>query len=128
MIQFKTKMMALALLACASTASAREVYFFETSSTSITSSESADIILRPPHRGPSGNECVYATLNDHTLFLWDTHNGYTLTLLDDNDTVVYQTYIAAGVQYAVLPTTLSGSFTLILSDDTYMFTGVIDLG
>ncbi len=71
---------------------------------------------------------MYATLNDHTLFLWDTHNGYTLTLLDDNDTVVYQTYIVAGVQYADLPTTLSGSFTLILSDDTYMFTGVIDLG
>ena len=127
MFQIKIKMMALALLACASTASANKVHFFETSSTSVTSSESADIILRPPHRGPSGNECVYATLNDHTLFLWDTHNGYTLTLYDDNETVVYQSYVAPGVQYAVLPTTLSGSYTLQLSNDTYLFTGVIDL-
>ena len=70
----------------------------------------------------------YVTLDGHTLYIWSQHGGYTLTLLDDNDTVVYQTYIVAGVQYADLPTTLSGSFTLILSDDTYMFTGVIDLG
>ena len=70
----------------------------------------------------------YVTLDDHTLYIWSQHSGYALTLLDDNDTVVYQSYVAAGVQYAVLPTTLSGSYTLVLSDDTYMFTGVIDLG
>jgi hypothetical protein len=48
--------------------------------------------------------------------------------LDDNDVVVYQTYVAAGVQMVSLPTTLSGSYTLLLSDDTYLFTGLIDLG
>ena len=69
----------------------------------------------------------YVTLDDHTLYIWSQHGGYTLTLLDDNDAVVYQTYVAAGVQYAVLPTTLSGSFTLQLSDDTYLYTGMIDL-
>ena len=69
----------------------------------------------------------YVTYLDHTLYIWSQHNGYTLTLLDDNDTVVYQTYVALGVQYAVLPATLSGSFTLVLSDDTYLYTGVIDL-
>ena len=69
----------------------------------------------------------YVILDDHTLYIWSQHNGYTLTLLDDNDTVVYQSYVAPGVQYVALPTTLSGSFTLILSDDTYMFTGMIDL-
>ena len=69
----------------------------------------------------------YVTYLDHTLYIWSQHNGYTLTLLDDNDTVVYQTYVALGVQYAVLPATLSGSYTLILSDDTYLYTGVIDL-
>ena len=69
----------------------------------------------------------YVTLDDHTLYIWSQHGGYTLTLLDDNDAVVYQTYVAAGVQYAVLPTTLSGNYTLVLSDDTYMFTGMIGL-
>ena len=69
----------------------------------------------------------YVTLDDHTLYIWSQHGGYTLTLLDDNDTVVYQTYLFAGVQYDVLPATLSGTFTLILSDDTYMYTGTIGL-
>ena len=69
----------------------------------------------------------YVTLDDHTLYIWSQHGGYTLTLLDDNDTVVYQTYVAAGVQFCALPPTLSGSYTLQLSNDTYLFTGVIDL-
>ena len=86
------------------------------------------------HNGGLGNnppkspvEPPYVTLDDHTLYIWSQHSGYALTLLDDNDTVVYQSYVAAGVQYAVLPTTLSGSYTLQLSTDTYLFTGVIDL-
>ena len=69
----------------------------------------------------------YVTLNDHTLYIWSQHGGYVLTLYDDNDTVVYQTYVAAGTQMVSLPTTLSGSFTLILSDDTHMYSGTIDL-
>ena len=69
----------------------------------------------------------YVTLDDHTLYIWSQHGGYTLTLLDDNDTVVYQNYLFAGVQYDVLPTTLTGSFTLQLSDDTYLYTGMIGL-
>ena len=86
------------------------------------------------HTGTVGNtppkspiQPPYVTLDDHTLYIWSQHNGYSLTLLDDNDTVVYQTYVAPGVQYAVLPSTLSGSFTLQLSDDTYLYTGMIDL-
>ena len=78
--------------------------------------------------GPKGPVQVpYVTLDDHTLYIWSQHNGFTLTLIDDNDTVVYQTYLFAGVQYDVLPATLSGTFTLILSDDTYMYTGTIGL-
>ena len=72
-------------------------------------------------------EPPYVTYLDHTLYIWSQHSGYTITLLDDSDTVVYQSYVAAGVQYAVLPATLSGTFTLILSDDTYMYTGTIGL-
>ena len=69
----------------------------------------------------------YVTLDDHTLYIWSQHGGYTLTLLDDNDTVVYQTYVVAGEQFADLPSTLSGSYTLQLSNDTYLFTGVVVL-
>ena len=69
----------------------------------------------------------YVTLDDHTLYIWSQHSGFTLTLIDDNDTVVYQNYLFAGVQYDVLPTTLTGSFTLQLSDDTYLYTGMIGL-
>ena len=69
----------------------------------------------------------YVTLDGHTLYIWSQHGGYTLTLLDDNDVVVYQTYVAAGMQFCALPSTLSGSYTLQLSNDTYLFTGMIDL-
>ncbi len=82
-------------------------------------------VLGGGHKGPV--QPPYVTLDDHTLYIWSQHGGYTLTLLDDNDTVVYQTYVAAGEQFADLPSTLSGSYTLVLSDDTYMFTGMIDL-
>ena len=85
------------------------------------------------HKGTIGNnppkapiQPPYVTLDDHTLYIWSQHSGYTLTLLDD-DTVVYQTYVAAGVQYAALPSTLSGSYTLQLSNDTFVFTGIINL-
>ena len=69
----------------------------------------------------------YVTLDDHTLYIWSQHSGFTLTLIDGSDNVVYQTYLFAGVQYDALPTTLSGSYTLQLSDDTYLYTGMIDL-
>ncbi len=86
------------------------------------------------HKGTIGNnppkgpiQPPYVTLDDHTLYIWSQHGGYTLTLLDDNDTVVYQTYVNAGTQMVSLPTTLSGIYTLQLSDDTFLFTGMIDL-
>ena len=69
----------------------------------------------------------YVTLDDHTLYIWSQHGGYTLTMYDDNDNVVYQTYVTAGTQMVCLPSTLSGSYTLLLSDDTYLYTGMIDL-
>ena len=86
----------------------------------------------PIHHGSMGNnypkapvQPPYVTLDDHTLYIWSQHGGYTLTLLDDNDVVVYQTYVAAGMQFCALPSTLSGSYTLQLSNDTHMFTGTL---
>ena len=82
-------------------------------------------VLGGGHKGPV--QPPYVTLDDHTLYIWSQHTGYTLTLLDDNDNVVYQTYVAAGVQFCALPLTLSGSYTLQLSNDTYQFTGMVVL-
>ena len=86
------------------------------------------------HNGPTGPSAPkapvqppYVTLDDHTLYIWSQHSGFTLTLIDGSDNVVYQTYLFAGVQYDALPPTLSGSYTLQLSDDTYLYTGMIDL-
>ena len=84
-----------------------------------------DEVLGGGHKSPV--RPPYVTLDDHTLYIWSQHGGYTLTLLDDNDTVVYQTYVAAGVQFCALPPTLSGSYTLQLSNDTYLFTGMVVL-
>ena len=90
---------------------------------SITDPQSSLGIHLP--KGPV--QAPYVTLDDHTLYIWSQHSGFTLTLIDDSDTVVYQTYVAAGVQFCALPSTLSGSYTLQLSDDTYLYTGMIDL-
>ena len=112
---------------CSITASAQNVYPTNGEQVNLTSS------LIDPYGGMGIGrpkcpvQAPYVTLDDHTLYIWSQHNGYSLTLLDDNDTVVYQSYVAPGVQYAVLPSTLSGSFTLVLSDDTYLFTGMIDV-
>ena len=82
--------------------------------------------VTPGHpKGPV--QVPYVILDDHTLYICSQHSGFTLTLLDDSDTVVYQTYLPAGVQFCALPPTLSGSYTLQLSNDTYLFTGMIDL-
>ena len=82
-----------------------------------------DGILGGGHKGPV--QVPYVTYLDHTLYIWSQHSGFTLTLLDDSDTVVYQTYLPASVQFCALPSTLSGSYTLQLSNDTYMFTGTL---
>ena len=84
-----------------------------------------DEVLGGGHKSPV--RPPYVTLDDHTLYIWSQHSGFTLTLIDGSDNVVYQTYLFAGVQYDALPPTLSGSYTLQLSDDTYLYTGMIDL-
>ena len=80
-----------------------------------------------PYSKAAPVQVPYVTLDDHTLYIWSQHSGFTLTLIDDSDTVVYQTYLPAGVQFCALPSTLSGSYTLQLSDDTYLYTGMIGL-
>ena len=68
------------------------------------------------------------TLDDHTLYLYDVAYDFTLMLVDENDDVVYSTFGPANTASVVLPSTLTGTYTLMLiPNGTYYFEGEIEL-
>lgn len=66
-------------------------------------------------------------LENHTLTFSPTHPEYILYIKDADDTVVYTTVVSVTETTAVLPTTLSGSYEIVLVMGNRMFTGWIDL-
>jgi len=69
-----------------------------------------------------------AMLDGHTLYIDGYHADYTLELIDENDTVVYTTFVPSTVSVVVLPSTLSGNFELRLyPGGDYYFYGYISL-
>lgn len=76
-------------------------------------------------KSPGEPPVVY--LDAPTLYICSEHEGYTLTVKDSDETVVFSTYIPEGTYTAVLPLTLSGDYILQLSDDTYVYEGEIEL-
>lgn len=81
--------------------------------------------IRPRPKSPGEPPVVY--LDAPTLYICSEHEGYTLTVKDSDETVVFSTYIPEGTYTAVLPSTLSGNYILQLSDDTYVYEGEIEL-
>ena len=83
--------------------------------------------------GPGGGNTLapvrpwYITQDDYVLTLPTFEDDYTLELRDENDVVVYTTYVPAGMTIVVLPSTLSGDFELRLVADTYYYIGYIYL-
>ena len=71
----------------------------------------------------------YITQNENVLTLPAFDEGFTLQLLDEDETVIYSTYIPAGTTQVVLPSTLSGEFELRLIpfNATYYFRGYLIL-
>ena len=71
----------------------------------------------------------YITQDDDVLTIPAFDEGYTLQLLDEDETVVYSTYIPAGTTQVILPSTLSGDFELRLIPymATYYFRGYINM-
>lgn len=69
----------------------------------------------------------YIIQDDYVLTLPALEDDYTLELRDENDVVVYSTYLPAGTTQVTLPSTLSGDFELRLVADTYYYTGYIIL-
>ena len=87
-------------------------------------------------QGPMGNGPTYApprpwyiTQNENVLTMPAFEDDFTLQLLDEEETVVYSTYVPAGTTQVVLPTTLSGEFELRLIPFlvTYYYRGYIEL-
>jgi hypothetical protein len=71
----------------------------------------------------------YITQDDYVLTMPAFEENLTLQLLDEDETVVYSTYVPAGTTQVVLPTTLSGEFELRLIpfNVTYYYRGFIVL-
>lgn len=69
----------------------------------------------------------YITQNDFSLTLPALADDYTLELRNEEDVVVYTTFVPAGTTLIVLPSTLSGDFELRLVGDTYYYRGYITL-
>ena len=68
------------------------------------------------------------SIDGYTLYIDDYHADYTLELIDENDTVVYSTFVPSSVNVVVLPSTLSGNFELHLyPGGSYYFYGYISL-
>lgn len=83
--------------------------------------------------GPGGGNTLapprpwYITQNDFSLTLPALADDYTLELRNEEDVVVYTTFVPAGTTLIVLPSTLSGDFELRLVGDTYYYRGYITL-
>lgn len=66
---------------------------------------------KSPETPPDAPE---ATLEDNVLTFTSSHDDYTLTLLDEDSEVAYQTVVPSSVSVVVLPATLSGDYELQL--------------
>lgn len=65
--------------------------------------------------------------DDCTIYFIGAHSDYTLCLLDENENVVYTTYIPASVSSLALPSYLSGYYEIRLLTDSVYFYGYITL-
>lgn len=62
----------------------------------------------------SPNTPPTASIDGHTLYIYDVTSPLALTVVDENQQVVYTAYVPAGNTTLVLPATLTGTFELQL--------------
>ena len=65
-------------------------------------------------------------IDGYTLTASDNTLGSTIRLLDENDNVVFSTYVAIEGEIN-LPTTLSGTYTILVIRDDATFEGELEL-
>ena len=84
-------------------------------------------VVHPLPKSPVNPPVV--ALEDYVLTFESSHPDYTLTLLDEDGEVVYQTIVVSGMNSVVLPTWLSGEYELQLYPDgtNYYYYGFIYL-
>ena len=78
-----------------------------------------------PHKSPIPMPEI--SLDDHTLYFDTPCDGCTLNIVDENDVVVYTLVIPTGTTSLVLPSTLSGDYTIQIIRGNYLFYGTINL-
>ena len=66
-------------------------------------------------------------LEDHTLYMSNVDFDCELQILDENDDVVYTTFVAANTSTIVLPSTLLGEYQILLIDEERYFYGWLNL-
>lgn len=74
-------------------------------------------------RGPVDIPTV--TIDGYTLYFWDAAD-FTISIVDDEEQVVYTTFVPADQTSVALPTTLSGSYTIEVIRGSQTFVGVIE--
>ena len=76
-------------------------------------------ILKSPPTVPT------VSYDGNTLHIDGTHDEYRLSLSDSNGVIVFETYFGANTSVVYLPTTLSGTYELRLSTNSYYLVGYI---
>jgi len=73
-------------------------------------------------------EAPEASIDGHTLYLYDVDYDLTLRLLDEDGEEAYSVSVPANTASVVLPATLTGDYELQLyTDGIYYFTGWVEL-
>ena len=69
----------------------------------------------------------YASIDGHTFYINCSHPDYVLQLVDVNDgeTVLFETFVPAGVNSVVLPSSLEGTFKIQLIYNCWCFWGYV---
>ena len=76
-----------------------------------------------PHRSPV--LIPHVGIDNYTLTFYTPCDGYTLRLLDENDYIAFVTVIPDGTTSLVLPSYLSGEYTIKLITGQLCFYGLI---
>ena len=111
--------MAVSLPTCLSV-NAQEVEIPLTAEKVIKSGE-----IEKPARGPVGIPSV--SIDGYTLYINSSHPDCTVQLVDEDDEVVYEVFVAENVSTIQLPTVYSGEYRLNILWGNWCFWGYINL-
>lgn len=78
-----------------------------------------------PQRNPV--EIPSASIDGYTFYINSSHPDYVLQLVDANDgeTVLFETFVPAGINSVVLPSSLEGTFKIQLIYNCWCFWGYV---